>query len=210
MAMFEGRALACHRGGRMVFAGLDFALEPGEALVLRGPNGSGKSTLLRVLALLTPSRVGELLWAKQPLDRDAHRQRLRFIGHSDALKPTLSVMENILFTARLIDPACSEAQCLQGLERLELRDLADQPVRFLSAGQKRRLALARLATTGGELWLLDEPGTGLDVQALQNLHGLIAEFRARGGMVALSTHGDLDINNAKRLDLDEFAPGSVA
>ena len=210
MAMFKGRALACHRGGRMVFAGLDFALEPGEALVLRGPNGSGKSTLLRLLALLTPARAGELLWQNRPLDRDAHRHRLRFIGHSDALKPALSVLENLLFAARLIDPACSQAQCLEGLERLELRHLAEQPTRFLSAGQKRRLALARLAATGGGLWLLDEPGTGLDARALQNLHELIAAFRARGGMVALSTHGDLTVDDARRLDLDGFAPGLAA
>jgi len=210
MAMFEGRALACHRGGRMVFAGLDFALQPGEALVLRGPNGSGKSTLLRLMALLTPSRAGQMLWAGQRLDRDAHRQRLRFIGHSDALKPALSALENLLFAARLTDPACSEAQCLQGLQRLELLQFAQQPTRFLSAGQKRRLALARLAATGGELWLLDEPGTGLDAKALQNLHGLIGEFRTKGGMVVLSTHGDLNLENAQRLDLDEFMPRVAA
>lgn len=210
MAKFEGRALACHRGGRMVFAGLDFALSPGEALMLRGPNGSGKSTLLRLLALLTPPRTGQLLWAGQQLDRDAHRQRLRFIGHSDAHKPTLSALENLLFAARLTDPACGEAQCLRGLDRLELRQLAEQPTRFLSAGQKRRLALARLAATGGEVWLLDEPGTGLDAKALQNLRELIGEFRARGGMVVLSTHGDLDLEDAQRLDLGEFTPGVAA
>jgi heme exporter protein A len=210
MAMFEGRALACHRGGRTVFAGLDFALNPGEALVLRGPNGSGKSTLLRLLALLTPPRAGQLLWAGQQLDRDAHRQRLRFIGHSDALKPALSALENLLFAARLTDPACSEAQCLKGLQRLELLQFAQQPTRFLSAGQKRRLALARLAATGGELWLLDEPGTGLDAKALQNLHGLIDEFRTKGGMVVLSTHGDLNLENAQRLDLNEFTPRVAA
>jgi heme exporter protein A len=210
MAMFEGRALACHRGGRMVFAGLDFALQPGEALVLRGPNGSGKSTLLRLLALLTPPRAGQLLWAGQQLDRDTHRQRLRFIGHSDALKPALSALENLLFAARLTDPVCSEAQCLQGLERLGLHQFAEQPTRFLSAGQKRRVALARLAATAGELWLLDEPGTGLDAKALQNLHGLIDEFRANGGMVVLSTHGDLNLENAQRLDLDEFTPRVAA
>ena len=208
--MFEGRTLACHRGGRMVFAKLEFALDPGEALVLRGPNGSGKSTLLRLLALLTPRRAGELLWTDQQLDRDAHRQRLRFIGHSDALKPALSVLENLLFATRLADPAISETQCMTALERLELRHLAEQPTRFLSAGQKRRLALARLAATCGELWLLDEPGTGLDAGALQTLHGLIGEFRANGGMVVLSTHGDLNIENAQRLDLEQFAPRLAA
>lgn len=204
MAIFEGRALACHRGGRMVFAGVDFALEPGEALLLRGPNGSGKSTLLRLLALLTPHRAGDLLWSGSTLDRDAHRHRLRFLGHTDGLKPALSVMENLLFTTRLSDPVCEQARCLAALERLELDHLALQPARFLSAGQKRRLALARLAASPGALWLLDEPGTGLDVKAVQNLHGMIAAFRATGGIVVLSTHGDLDTENARLLDMGSF------
>ncbi|MGE0154714.1 MAG: heme ABC exporter ATP-binding protein CcmA [Reyranellaceae bacterium] len=205
MAMFEGRALACHRGGRTVFAGLDFALERGAALVLRGANGSGKSTLLRLLALLTPRRHGQLLWDGRPLQPEEHRGRLRFLGHADAIKPALSAFENLLFGARLANPATSAAHCLDALERLRLRELAAQPARFLSAGQKRRLALARLIASGGELWLLDEPGTGLDTRALQALQAAIEAFRAGGGIVVLSTHGDLDPPRAQALAMENFA-----
>ncbi len=206
MAKFEGRALACHRGGRLVFEKLDFALDPGEALVLRGRNGSGKSTLLRLLALLAPPRGGELAWDGAALDRDAHRSRLRFLGHADALKPALSALENLLFAARLLDPASTQQRCLAALDRLGLGALAEQPARFLSAGQKRRLALARLLASDGALWLLDEPGTGLDADSLQALRDLIAEFRRGGGMVVLSTHGDLNPPMAHHLQMERFAP----
>lgn len=210
--MFEGRALACHRGGRMVFAELGFALEAGDALLLRGPNGSGKSTLLRLLSLMTPRCGGELLWQGSSVDddRDAHRSRLRFLGHSDGLKPALSVLENLMFAARLVDPATDSERCLVALEQLGLQALAAQPVRFLSAGQKRRLALSRLAASPGELWLLDEPGTGLDAESMLRLERLIAAHRALGGIVVLSSHGDLEPNNARRIDLDAFAARSAA
>ena len=212
MAMFEGRALACHRGGRLVFAGLDFALEPGAALVLRGPNGSGKSTLLRLLALLTPRRGGALRWDGEDVDadRDAHRARLRFLGHQDAAKPALAVLENLLFAARLADPAVAPAQCIAALERVGLARHARQPARLLSAGQKRRLALARLLASPARLWLLDEPGAGLDGEALAELHAMIARQRRDGGIVIASTHGDLEPEAAIRLDLDAFAAGGAA
>jgi heme exporter protein A len=210
MAKFEAQALGCHRGGRLVFAGLQFALEAGDALVLRGPNGSGKSSLLRLLALLTPSRGGALRWQDQPLDRDAHRARLRFVGHADALKPALGVLENLLFIARLTDPTVAHAQCHEALERFDLGRLAAQPTRFLSAGQKRRLALARLVATPGELWLLDEPATALDAKAMQSLAAVMTAFRQRGGIIVLSTHGDLPLADARQLELTDFAPEMAA
>jgi heme exporter protein A len=210
MAMFEGHALACHRGGRTVFAGLDFALQRGAAMLLRGPNGSGKSTLLRLLALLTPKKSGELLWHGARLAPDEHRARARFLGHADALKPALSVLENILFGARIGNPDASEADCLAALERLQLRQLALQPTRFLSAGQKRRLALARTIASGGALWLLDEPATGLDAQAVADLSRAIGEFRAQGGIVVLSTHGDFALPDADVLTMDSFSAEPAA
>ncbi|MDF3073778.1 MAG: ABC-type transport system involved in cytochrome c biosis, ATPase component [Alphaproteobacteria bacterium] len=205
MALFEACALSCHRGGRLVFAGLDFALERSDALVLRGPNGSGKSTLLRLLALLTPKKSGELLWHGTALVPDEHRARTRFLGHADALKPALSVFENLLFGARIANPETSEAHCLAALERLQLRALALQPARFLSAGQKRRLALARTIASGGALWLLDEPATGLDAQAVTDLSNALAEFRAQGGIVVLSTHGEFALPDAGVLTMETFA-----
>jgi heme exporter protein A len=210
MAMFEGRALACHRGGRMVFAGLDFALERGEALVLRGANGSGKSTLLRLLALLTPTRAGHLFWSDKPVDAEEHRGRLRFVGHADALKSQLSAFENILFGARMANPEASEGQCLEAMERMRLRALALHPTRLLSAGQKRRLALSRLIASGGEIWLLDEPTTGLDAQAVSDLMDVLHAFRAQGGIVVLSTHGAFELPNARLLALENFAAERAA
>ncbi|MGE0233747.1 MAG: heme ABC exporter ATP-binding protein CcmA [Reyranellaceae bacterium] len=207
MAMFQGHSLACHRGGRTVFAGLGFALERGEALLLRGSNGSGKSSLLRVLALLTPLRTGSLEWAggRVDEDRDAHRSRLRFLGHADALKPALTVRENLDFAARLADPDIADSGIDRALELVGLDGLAALPARLLSAGQRRRLALARLAASAGELWLLDEPGTGLDAASLRRLHELIADHRRAGGIVIASTHGDLAPPGARTLDLDALA-----
>lgn len=194
----------------MVFTHLGFSLQRGDALVLRGPNGSGKSTLLRLLALLTPKRAGEILWQGEAIDAEEHRQRLRFLGHADALKPAFSVLENLLFGARLAAPQTNTTDCLAALERLGLRALAAQPTRFLSAGQKRRLALARLVASGGALWLLDEPGTALDGQSLQALKSAIEDFRRQGGIVVLSTHGDLDPPQAQTLTLDSFAAERAA
>jgi heme exporter protein A len=205
MVVFEGRGLSCHRGGRLVFSGLDIALERSDALVLRGPNGSGKSTLLRLLALLTPRRSGDLLWDSKPIEADEHRARARFLGHADALKPALSALENLCFGARIANPATSEAQCFDALDRLKLRPLATQPARFLSAGQKRRLALARVIASGGEIWLLDEPATALDAQSAPLLLQELEKFRARGGIVVLSSHGDVAPAKARVLDLADFA-----
>ena len=204
MVMFQGHSLACHRGGRTVFSGLGFALERGEALLLRGSNGSGKSSLLRVLALLTPLRAGSLEWAGGRVDddRDAHRGRLRFLGHADALKPAMTVRENLEFTARLADPDVAETGIDRALELVGLHELAGLPARLLSAGQRRRLALARLAASPGELWLLDEPGTGLDAASLRRLHEMVADHRRAGGIVIASTHGDLAPPDARTLDLD--------
>ena len=194
----------------MVFTHLGFSLQRGDALVLRGPNGSGKSTLLRLLALLTPKRAGEILWQGEAIDAEEHRQRLRFLGHADALKPAFSVLENLLFGARLAAPQTNTADCLAALERLGLRALAAQPTRFLSAGQKRRLALARLVASGGALWLLDEPMTALDAPSAETLLALIEEFRAKGGIVVLSSHGALEPRDAQTLRLQDFAAEQAA
>uniref|UniRef100_UPI0018DF36A9 heme ABC exporter ATP-binding protein CcmA n=1 Tax=Roseomonas rosulenta TaxID=2748667 RepID=UPI0018DF36A9 len=157
-AVLEARDLACLRGDRAVFAGLSFALAPGEALLLTGANGAGKSTLLRILAGLLPAAEGAVLWQGQDIAEDApgHARRTRYLSHQDALKPALSVTENLAFFARLQGGAVAPA-----LAALALAPLADLPARVLSSGQKRRLALARLALAPAPLWLLDEPTTGV-------------------------------------------------
>jgi heme exporter protein A len=205
-SLFEGRGLACRRGGRLVFQDLDFALPAGGVLLLTGPNGSGKSSLLRVMAGLTPAERGRLTWNDAALsdDRAAHRARLHFVGHLDALKPVLSAAESLEFWAVL--RGASSDRVLPALQRFHLAEVADWPCRFLSAGQHRRLALARLVASPAPLWLLDEPTSGLDDASTADLLAAIAEHRAAGGRIAVATHMPLALADAKTLSLAEFAP----
>lgn len=202
---FAGRGLACRRGERLVFEGLDFLLPPGGALILRGANGSGKSSLLRLMAGLTPPEAGILAWDGVPVSDDPalHRARLHFIGHADALKPALTAAETLAFWAGMRGDGGSVAAALA---QFRLRPLAEMPCRFLSAGQRRRLALARLVASPAPLWLLDEPLTGLDEDAVADLHAAIAAHRAAGGCVALSTHAPLALADAATLALGDYAP----
>ncbi len=196
--MLEAEGLACWRGERAVFAGLSFAVAPGGALLLTGPNGAGKSSLLRVLAGLIPPAEGRLLWAGADAlaDRAGHAARLRYLGHGDALKPALTARENLGFYARLWGGEVAPA-----LAALGLAELADLPARVLSSGQKRRLALARLALAPTDLWLLDEPTVGLDAASVARLGALLAAHRARGGMVLAATHLPLPLPDAGELRL---------
>ncbi len=207
---FIGRALGCIRGGRAVFAGLDFQVAPGDALVLLGPNGSGKSSLLRVMAGLLRPTVGSVLWGDVPAaeDAEAHAARTHYVGHHDAIKPVLSVAENLRFWARLHEPhAATAARAVDGaLEAFGLAHLRDAPGKMLSAGQKRRTNLARLLAAPSPLWLLDEPTTALDKASIKVLERVMAAHRAQGGMVVLSTHQDIDLPGARELHLDEYTP----
>jgi heme exporter protein A len=201
---FAGRSLACRRGEQPVFERLDFDLPPGGALILRGPNGSGKSSLLRLMAGLTPPAAGTLAWDGVPVadDPGAHRARLHFIGHADALKLALTVSETLTFWAGMR----GGGDIATALARFRLRPLADLPCRFLSAGQRRRLALARPVASPAPLWLLDEPLTGLDEDSVADLHAAITAHRAGGGSVALSTHAPLALDAAATLALGDYAP----
>jgi heme exporter protein A len=196
--MLEARDLACLRGERAIFAGLSFSLGAGGALLLVGANGAGKSSLLRLLAGLLPLAAGTLLWngADALADRAAHAARLRYLSHQDALKPALTARENLRFFARLWGGDVETA-----LAALDLAPLAELPARVLSAGQKRRLALARLALGPAPLWLLDEPTVGLDAAAVQRLGELLAAHRAAGGMVLAATHLPLPLPGAGELRL---------
>jgi heme exporter protein A len=204
-AVFSGQTLACRRGERLIFRGLDFALPPGGALVLIGPNGSGKSSLLRLMAGLTPPAQGALTWGRDSIREDpaAHRARLHFIGHSDALKPVLSAHETLAFWSAMRGAA---SDVLPALAAFGLAKAADLPCRYLSAGQKRRLALARLIAAPAPLWLLDEPLTSLDSEAAAQLMTAIAAHRRDGGRVALSTHAPIELSDATRLSLADFRP----
>ena len=197
--MLEARELACLRGERIVFAGVSFRVAPGAALLLTGANGAGKSSLLRLLAGLLPLAAGALLWegADALADRAEHARRLRFLSPQDALKPALTARESLAFAARLQGGGGVET----ALEALGLLSLADLPVRLLSTGQRRRLALARLALAPAPLWLLDEPTLGLDAASVSRLGALLARHRGRGGAVVAATHLPLPLPGATELRL---------
>ncbi len=196
--MLRAEGLAAFRGERLVFRDLGFAVPAGGALVLAGPNGSGKSTLLRVLAGLGRLAAGQLLWdGADALDDPAHHaRRVCYVGHLDAVKPGLTVEENLRFT-----PGHPKGDVRRALEVLGLAALADLPARMLSAGQKRRLALSRLALSVAPLWLLDEPTLGLDSQAIARFGALLSAHRSAGGIVVAATHVPLPIGDVTELRL---------
>jgi len=202
--VLQAEGLAAFRGERLVFADLFFSLARGGALVLMGPNGSGKSTLLRLLAGLGRLEAGRLLWegADALGDPLAHAGRVAYIGHQDAVKPGLSAAENLRFAAAVRGIAAGAGTTdgiARALGRLGLAALADLPARMLSAGQRRRLALCRLALSRAPLWLLDEPTLGLDAASVAQLGGLLADHRARGGCAVLATHLPLPLAGAGEL-----------
>ena len=200
-----GRGLECVRGERTVFSGLDFAVPPGGALVLRGPNGSGKSSLLRLIAGLLEPAAGTIAWNGEPVDDDAeaHHARLRYVGHLDAVKPAFTAAENLEFWMRLGGGGGGRAAVARALDRLGIGGLAEVPAGLLSAGQRRRLALARLAAIATRLWLLDEPTVALDEDAANSLLSLVAEHRAGGGTVIVATHQPLALDGTEILRLGE-------
>jgi heme exporter protein A len=201
-ARFAGDGIVCRRGEREVLAGLSFQLAAGEAMLLTGRNGAGKSSLLRLMAGLLPPAGGVLSWNETNVTADpaAHRARVSFVGDRDAVKPGLSVAGNLAAWASLL--GADEATTVPAaLGRFGLAALADLPARYLSAGQRRRLALARLLLTPRPLWLLDEPHAGLDAASTKSLEDTVRAHRSRGGMAVVASHGGLDLPDARILAL---------
>ncbi|HSU05514.1 MAG TPA: heme ABC exporter ATP-binding protein CcmA [Acetobacteraceae bacterium] len=196
--MLQAESVAVFRGERLVFRDLSFTVGRGGALVLTGPNGSGKSTLLRVLAGLVPLAAGTVRWDGQEAldDLTSHARRLAYVGHKDAVKPGLTAAENLTFAARVGGRTVGTA-----LAALELGDLSDVPASMLSAGQQRRLALARLAVSEAPLWLLDEPTLGLDARSVELFGAALERHRSRGGVVVAATHLALPLSGAGELRL---------
>jgi len=208
MNIFSAENLICVRGGRTVFTGLDFTLKAGGALVLVGPNGSGKSSLLRLMAGLLKPASGILRWGAEKISEDpeGHGGRLHYVGHHDAIKPVLSVEENVSFWASLMNGGSGDGKAtLAALNTLGIGHLEKIPGRFLSAGQKRRVNLARILSTPAPLWLLDEPTTALDRETITSLETAITRHRAGGGMVVISTHSDMQLARHQVIDLAGFA-----
>ena len=211
--LLEATDLACRRGGRPVFGGLSLFLEAGVLLALTGPNGSGKTTLLRALALLVPLEAGVVRWQGNDVaaDRESWRGRIAWLGHLDGLKGDLTVRENLLIAERLrggdgirVDAA---------LATFDLTGLAARAVRTLSAGQRRRTALARVVASGAALWLLDEPLNALDASAQTALRGALTVHLASGGLAIAATHTPLDLPDREPpgslMTLDLSAPGGA-
>jgi heme exporter protein A len=189
--------LACVRGGRRVFSGLSFALGAGEALLVSGPNGAGKSSLLRAVAGLVRIEAGRL--ELEGGDGDALLgEQAHYLGHQDALKPSLTVAENLEFWARYLDGGAAVTTALDGVG---LGAIASLPAAYLSAGQRRRLSIARLIAVERPLWLLDEPTSALDAAAQAMLAGLMRNHLSSGGMILAATHGPIGLDGAKELRL---------
>lgn len=197
---FTGEGLACRRGERRVFQGVAFAMAPGDALLLGGPNGSGKTSLLRLMAGLAQPEQGVITWDSGPIADDPaeHRARLHYIGHQEAVKLALTAEENLSFWADMRGAANGAADALR---RFKLDARATWPARYLSAGERKRLGLARLLASAAALWLLDEPTTSLDAESTEILLTAIAEHRRAGGCVALATHAPLPLPGAQTLSL---------
>jgi heme exporter protein A len=194
-----GSDLACFRGGRQVFAGLSFAVDAGQALVVLGPNGVGKSSLLRLVAGLVARSGGTLSLdggdGELTIGEQAH-----YLGHQDALKPSLTVDENLTFWSRYLG---SREDTQAALAAVGLDGIAQLPAAYLSAGQRRRLSIARLIAVKRPLWLLDEPTSALDTSAQAHLAGFMEQHLAGGGLIVAAAHGPIGLAAAKELRLGD-------
>ena len=200
------RALACRRGRRLLFRGLDMRLDSGSITWLRGRNGSGKTSLMRILAGLSAPAEGEVTWNGEPLRRaEGAREGIVYIGHANALKDDLTLAEAVTFLARMQALDDAPRRSRDALDRLGLASRRDAPVRTLSQGQRRRGALARLALDETpRTWILDEPYDALDRDSVALLSALIEAHAARGGAVLLTSHQSVDLHGADTLDLEPW------
>ena len=193
----RAESLACNRGGRDVFRDLSFGLSTGDAMVVAGRNGAGKSSLLRMIAGLVRIAAGRLnLEGGEPdipIGEQAH-----YLGHQDALKPTLTVGENLQFWSRFLGDGRPVAPAL---EAVALEPLTNLPAAYLSAGQRRRLSIARLLAVPRPIWLLDEPTSSLDAPSQSRLAELMNDHMVKGGMIIAAAHGSIGLKRAHELKL---------
>jgi len=202
MMQLVGSDLICVRGGRQVFSGVGFTVRAGEALLVTGPNGAGKSSLLRLVAGLLRPQQGRLELKGGDLELTIAEQA-HYLGHQDALKPSLSVRENLGFWTALLGGEAAKSD--HALAAVGLDGLAHLPAIYLSAGQRRRLAIARLIAVGRPIWLLDEPTSVLDAAAQAMLVDLIRAHVAGRGLVLVASHGPVGLDGAKQLRLGQQA-----
>lgn len=197
--MLEIIGLGCLRGERCLFANVSFALKPGGLIWIQGGNGSGKTTLLRTLCGLTQAMAGEVRWRGKAVQAwgEDYRRELAYIGHANGLKEELSAQENLLVAARLASQPASRIEVDGALQGMGLAGREHLPVKFLSQGQRRRAALARLKLAQPRpLWLLDEPFNALDIHAVAGVRQIMEDHLARGGMIALTSHQEVGVQAA--------------
>ncbi len=199
--------LSCQRGGRTIFNDLSLDIAAGEAILLRGPNGAGKSTLLRVIAGLIPAQAGEITLNGTPhSELDDFQNQITYAGHLDAIKPQLTVAENLRFWAQLF----GAGNLGKTMQDFRLDEIADRPAHACSAGQKRRLGLARIAVTSRPLWLLDEPTVSLDTETTARFAATIEAHCANGGIAFIATHIDLGLTAPRTFEMQPFEPKADA
>ncbi|AFL74943.1 cytochrome c biogenesis heme-transporting ATPase CcmA [Thiocystis violascens] len=203
--MLEVTKLECRRGDRRLFSNLDFALGAGTLLHVRGRNGSGKTTLLRTLCGLFTPDAGDIRWQGESIRRlgEDYRRDLLYFGHLNGIKGDLTGIENLAVAATLDGDDVDRPAIWEALGRIGLAGFEDLPTRMLSQGQKKRVALARLILTRSRLWVLDEPFTALDVDAVALLQSLISAHVDAGGLAVLTTHQEVPLTSGQveRLDL---------
>jgi heme exporter protein A len=195
--------LSCVRGERRLFSAVGFDLAAGEWLHVQGENGSGKTTLLRALVGLSPPAEGDIRWRGAQIRQlgEDYRREMLYLGHHGAVKEELTPLENLKLAAALDGRTLDDREAMAALHRFGLKGREELPVRFLSAGQKRRVLLARLVTRNALLWVLDEPFTALDVKAVDMLSALIAEHLQNGGLAILTSHQAMPMPSGKAVKL---------
>lgn len=190
--LLQGLDLSCVRDDRVLFEGLAFELQAGQSLLLEGKNGSGKTSLLRILCGFREPDAGEVRWCGSVIDDSRYYADMAYVGHLDGIKKELTVLENLRMSLALAQAGLYSIQ--QALAKVHLAAYDDVLVQALSAGQKRRLSLARLLITQSRLWILDEPFTSLDKQGISLIESLMTEHCADGGMIVLTSHHDIDLS----------------
>jgi heme exporter protein A len=205
--MLEVVDLECRRGDRRLFSGLSFELQTGTLLHVRGRNGSGKTTLLRALCGLLVPEEGEIRWKGESIRtlREDYHEDVLYLGHLNGIKSDLTGLENLRVAATLDGDDAGDERLFRALERMGLSGFEDLPTKVLSQGQKKRVALARMLVSGAPLWILDEPFTALDVDAVDLLQILVAQHIAEDGLVVLTTHQEVPLTSGqiRRLHLGD-------
>lgn len=208
-ALIELRDFACERDERLLFRALNAAFAAGQVVQIVGPNGSGKTTLLRILAGISQDYHGEIFWRGQTLSAVAweYANELLYLGHLPGIKKSLTPLENLHWYAA-IQGDVDDGVLLNALAEVNLAGYEDTPCYQLSAGQLRRVALARLVFSRATLWILDEPFTALDKKGVAQLEARLANHAASGGLVLVTSHQDINVPNLQQLNLQDFSSGS--